>query len=109
MVPYFDRRNPLYAVEVDPVTFTYSERQVVTDARREGLPFELPCLHMSKLCPNQGNRQLMIFRAIDRFITSSEDFQGSSEARSDIISAAGIHCAEIIYRGDTPDPWEFGD
>jgi hypothetical protein len=106
--PYFDRRNPLYAVDVDPVTFEYTERQVVCDARIEGFPFDAPCLDMSKLCPNQGNRQLIHFRLVDRFMTSVEDFEGSDEARADMMAKAGIHYAEIVYEGDIPDPWDFG-
>jgi hypothetical protein len=105
--PYFDRRNPLYAIDVDPVTFEYTKRQIVSDARVEGLPFDAPRLDMSKLCQNQGNRQLIHFRTIDKFITSFEDFDGQDEKQAEMIAASGIHYAEIVYEGDIPDPWEF--
>jgi len=103
--PHFDRRNPLYAIDVDLETFEYTDRKVVSDARVEGLPFEEPRFDMSKLCPNQGNRQFIHFRAIDKFITSNTEFQGTDEARAQIMAAAGIHYAEILYEGDIPDPW----
>ena len=105
--PYFDRRNPLYATEVDPVTFEYTSHRVVCDARKGNFPFDAPCLDMSKLCPNQGNRQLIHFRTIDRYMTSYEEFMGPDEKAAEVIAAAGIHYAEIEYDGEVPNPWEF--
>jgi hypothetical protein len=105
--PQSDRRNPLFAIDVDPKTFAYNRRRVVCDARLEGLPFDSPYLDMSKLCPNQGNRQLIIFRTIDQFMTSSENFRGSDQERAVRLAPAGIHHAEILYHGRVADAWEF--
>ena len=76
------------------------------DLRAEGLPFNTPFADMSKLCPNQGNRQLLLFRAIDRQHTA--DLQpGEEPLADDALRPAGIHCAELVYEGETPDPWCF--
>ena len=90
------KRNPLYVVDVDPVTFEQAEPAVVFDAVAEGLPFHNPFADMSKLCLNQGARQLVVFRCIDGRMTTGPGSDApvfSDEA----FQAAGIHYAELVY------------
>ncbi len=104
--PHGDGRNPLYVFEVDPVTLEYSNPETVVDLRAEGLPFNTPFADMSKLCPNQGNRQLLFFRTIDRQHTA--DLQpGEAPLGDPALRAAGIHYAELVYEGKIADPWCF--
>jgi len=104
--PYGHKRNPLYAFEVDPVTFEYSGPKIVLDTVAEGVPFHNPFADMSKLCPNQGNRQLLVIRTIDARMTTGPHSKARmyTDAAYD---AAGIHYAELIYGGDVADQWTF--
>ena len=106
--PYGDNRNPLYVIEVDPATFAYSEPRLVADARALGLPLEPPFMDMSKLCPAQGDRQLLLFRTIARRMTTGPRPE-VPDPTADELAAAGIHYAELVY-AEPPEPvWTFAE
>ena len=104
--PYNDKRNPLYVFEVDPETFVYSEPRVVVDLRAEGIPFPNPFADMAKLCPHQGDRQLLIFRTIDRQMTADPQ-PGEAPLTEAAMAAGGIHYAELRYSEAMPETWTF--
>ena len=104
--PYNDKRNPLYVFEVDPETFAYSEPRVVVDLRAEGIPFPNPFADMAKLCPHQGDRQLLIFRTIDRQMTADPQ-PGEAPLTEAAMAAGGIHYAELRYSEAMPETWTF--
>ena len=98
-------RQRLCIWDVDTDRIELSNERVILDSVDEGLPFSNPGLDMSKLCPNQGRRQLILFRTI----TLKQTARGSADppftpAEHD---AAGVFHAEINYAHDVPDPWEF--
>jgi hypothetical protein len=66
-----------------------------------------PFVDMSKLCPNQGNRQLLVMRLIDRDMTA-DDVQESFDRNAAAWEAGGIHYAELIYDDAPRDRWVFG-
>ena len=100
--PYGDSRNPLYCFDVDPITFKYSNRQVVLDTRKEHLPFHTPFIDHAMLYPHPGGRkQIISFRAINRTQTTG----GSTTP--DELEKSGIHYSELIYDKEYPNPWRF--
>jgi hypothetical protein len=105
--PHGDKRNPLYAFEVDPETLDYSDPVIVFDARDE-LPFETPFCDMSKLCPAQGNKQLLVFRVIDDTQTTDRE-PPSADAEAEWLAAAGVHAVEFTYDNVEPEQWTFAD
>jgi hypothetical protein len=98
-------RNPLCAWEVDPASFELSNPQLILDATAAKLPFFSPLIDMCKLCPNQGRRQLLLFRVITRRQTAHQDLEHPLTPQEHAL--AGIHHSEIIYGDDVPEPWEF--
>ena len=101
--PYQDRRNPLYMFEVNSDTFEYSAPVPVFDARAAGLPFEPPFVDMSRLCDHQGNRQILLFRAIASRMTCPH----GAEITAAAMAAAGVHAMEITYDHTEAMEWEF--
>jgi hypothetical protein len=99
-------RDPLLCWSVDPKRFALTDRRVIADAREAHLPFASPRMDMSKLCPNQGARQLVVFRAI----TGKQTWfagRGPSPVRAEEHERAGVHHAEILYREPVADPWDL--
>jgi hypothetical protein len=95
-------RNPLYCFDVDPITFEYSNRRVVLDARKEEFPFRTPFIDHAMIYPHPGGRkQIISFRAINRSQTTG----GSTTP--DELERSGIHYSELIYDKEYPNPWEF--
>ncbi len=102
--PIYERRNPLYCVDVDPTTFKYSNRQVVLDASKEKLPFGRPYIDHAMLYPHPGGRkQIVSFRAINR----SQTITFGDPTTTDELEASGVHYSELIYDEEYPNPWEF--
>lgn len=69
--PYGRGRDPLFCWDIDPETFVASNRQVIFDSVKAGLPFRreaIPVVDMCKLLPNQGSRQLAVHRVRVRAI-----------------------------------------
>jgi len=98
-------RTPLCCWDVSPKDFSVSDRRVILDARKQGMPFYNPFVDMAKLCPHQGRRQLLLFRVITRRQTADQDMDQPITAREH--AEAGIHYAELVYREDVPEPWRF--
>jgi hypothetical protein len=98
-------RDPLLCWKVNTDDFSLSEPRKVVDTREEGLSFSQPTVDMSKLCPNQGRRQLVVFRCISMRQTAAP--AGGPPLSAEEHEAAGVHCAEIIYGGDVEEPWSF--
>jgi hypothetical protein len=100
--PYGDRRNPLYCFDVDPMTFKYTNRQVVCDARKEEVPFRTPFIDHAMVYPHPGGRrQMVVFRAINLTQTTG----GSTTP--DELDKSGIHYSELVYDKEYPNPWKF--
>jgi len=100
--PYGDQRNPLYCFDVDPVTFQYSNRQVVLDARKEQLPFRAPYIDHAMIYPHPGGRkQIISFRTINRTQTIGKS------TTPDELESSGVHYSELIYDREYPNPWQF--
>jgi len=93
--PYKEKRNPLYAFEVNTDDFSYSQPITLFDAHKE-LPFDPAFCDMSKLCPAVGNKQLLFFRAIDQRMTT-EDVLEDQEDWQKRMAIAGIHAVELEY------------
>lgn len=100
-------RDPLCMWDVDPETFTLSNRHVIVDLCEAGFPFAQPGADMSKLCPNLGRRQLIVFRAITLRQTA-EPAEGPPITPEEH-AAAGVHYAEIRYSGPVQDAWRFAE
>jgi len=98
-------RDPLCIWDVDPQTYELENRRVIVDLREAGLPFAQPGADMSKLSPNRGRRQLIIFRAITLRQTA-EPAKGPPVTPEDH-AAAGVHYAEIRYDDTVQEPWRF--
>lgn len=102
-------RAALCCWDVDPDRFTLSNRRVAFDAHAAGLGFDQPMVDMAKLCPAQGGRQLLLFRAIDRSHTCHPP---TGAARPPVpLDYAGIHAAEFMFTQpkDGEREWEFAD
>lgn len=99
-------RQRLCIWDVDTDRIELSNERVILDSVDEGLPFSNPGLDMSKLCSNQGRRQLIIFRTI----TLKQTARGSADPPFTPAehAAAGVYHAEINYAEDVPDRWDFG-
>ena len=104
--PYGDRRNPLYCFDVDPTDFSYSNRQVVLDCRKEGLPFYQPFADHAMLYPYAGGRkQIVSCRAITLKQTCRQ--ADDPEITTEELEKSGVHYSELVYDQDYPQPWEF--
>ena len=99
-------RHPLCCWDIDPTTFDYSNRQVVIDVEKEGLPFRAPFVDIPKLLPPHNGRQIIVTRAINGNMTCnwSNDPDPPSDAAMEY---AGIHYAEIEYDQPVGDLWAF--
>jgi len=106
--PHGHKRNPLYAIDVDPQTFDYGEPRVVFDAAKAGLPLVNPFVDMSKLCSPQGNEQKLVFRTI---AISQTTGPGSSAPRptEPEMAAAGLHYATLTFDRPANNDWLFKD
>lgn len=105
MTPYGDRRNPLYAFDVDPDGFLYTQRHTVMDSRQIGLPLTEPFLDHVHLFEPMGDRQLLTVRTITRRqVWRDDDGVPPSQEEMD---AAGIHYVEIVYDRPCPPRWIF--
>jgi len=99
--PYGDARNPLYCFDVDPITFEYSNRRVVLDART-ALPFRTPTIDHAMIYPHScGRKQIISFRAINLSQTTG------GYTTPDELDKSGIHYSELIYDKEYPNPWGF--
>ena len=97
--PIYERRYPLYCFDVDPMTFKYSNRQVVFDAPKEKVPFGRPYIDHTMLYPHQGGRkQIISFRAINR----SQTIIIGEPTTPDELEASGVHYSELIYDKEYP-------
>ena len=100
--PYGDKRNPLYCFDVDPITFKYSNRQVVLDSRKENIPFRRPFIDHAMLYPHPGGRkQIISFRAINISQTVGDSTTPAELEKS------GVHYSHLVYDKEYPNPWEF--
>lgn len=98
-------RSRLCCWDVDPETFELTNKRVILDARQAKLPMEDPFVDMAKLCPAQGNRQLLLFRCIDHSHTGNKPCQSSQNDAG--FALAGIHAAQFTYSEPTPEVWCF--
>ena len=104
--PYGDKRNPLYCFDVDPTNFSYSNRQVVLDCRKEGLPFHQPFADHAMLYPYAGGRkQIVSFRAITLKQTCRQS--DDPEITADELEKSGVHYSELVYDREYPQTWQF--
>lgn len=103
--PYGHKRNPLYCIEVDPVTFDYAPPRVVFDAQAADLPLVEPFLDMSKLCAPQANEQKLVFRLIARSQTTGPGSDAPAPTDEEM-NIAGIHYATLEY-DNAAEAWEF--
>jgi len=104
-VPIPHERTPLCCWDIRLKDFSASSRRVILDARKQGMPFYNPFIDMAKLCPNQGRRQLLLFRVITRRQTADQDMDHGITEREH--AEAGIHYSELIYEEDAAEPWRF--
>lgn len=100
-------RNPLYCYDVDPTDFSYSNRQVVLDCRKEGLPFYTPFADHAMLYPYAGGKkQIISFRVITRKQTCRQ--ADDPKVTEEELEKSGVHYSELVYDREYPQPWEFG-
>ena len=101
------RRNPLVYYNVAGDLSRFDGPHTLVDAKAVGLPFHTPCLDMSKLCPAQGRRQLLVFRAITVHQTANlAPVKDPNPPTADEHAAAGVHAVELVYSRGT-DTWTF--
>ncbi len=99
-------RNPLYCLDVDPTDFSYSNKQLVLDCCKEGLPFYIPFADHAMLYPYVGGRkQIVSFRVITHKQTCRQ--ADDPEVTAEELEQSGIHYAELIYDQEYPLPWNF--
>lgn len=105
--PYGHSRNPLYCVDVDPADFSYSNRQVVLDCGKEGLPFYLPFVDHAMLYPYAGGKtQIVSFRVIAHKQTYRQ--ADDPPVTAEELEKSGVHYSELRYDQDCPKLWQFG-
>ena len=98
-------RDPLCLWDVDPNTFAHTNKRIVCDGREQGFPFAQPGFDMSKLSPHEGDRQIVVFRAITLRQTAQP--AKGPEVTAAEHEAAGVYSAEIRYAEEQPPEWEF--
>ena len=104
--PYKDSRNPLYCFDVDPTNFSYSNRQVVLDSRKEGLPFYMPFVDHAMLYPYAGGKkQIVSFRVITHKQTKQQ--AQDPDVTPEELEKSGVHYCELLYDQEYAVPWEF--
>ena len=86
-------RAVLVCWDVDPDTLRTHHPRVLLDARAMDWPFSDPLVDMAKLCPAQGNRQLLLVRVIDRSHTAT--LPNATIAPPEAFAMAGIHALEL--------------
>lgn len=104
--PYGQKRNPLYMIRVDPVTFDYGDPVVVLDAEQADLGLVNPFLDMAKLCPGEGDHQRLVFRTISASMTTGPA-SGAPPPTEAEMAVAGIHCAALVYDEPSDSQWAF--
>lgn len=100
-------RTPLCCWDIELPNFSISKRRIIFDAGQSSLPFHDPMIDMAKLCPHQGNRQLLFYRVIAQRMTVTSS--GKKPLTLNEYNAAGIYCSEIIYDEEFPDEWDFAE
>lgn len=98
-------RATLGCWDVDPDTLHLSRSRVLLDSRMMGWGFNDPVVDMAKLCPPQGRRQLLLFRAIDRSHTAN--MQTKPTTSPEAFALAGIHAIELTLPEPAADEWAF--
>jgi len=99
-------RNPLNCFDVDPKDFSYSNKQVVLDCRKEGLPFYIPFADHAMLYPYAGGKkQIITFRVITHKQTMRQ--ADDPEVTAEELEKSGVHYSELIYDQECPQLWEF--
>ena len=98
-------RAVLVSCDVDADTLQTHHPRVLLDARTMDWPFNDPLVDMAKLCPPQGNRQLLLCRVIDRSHTA--DIPPDAMAAPGAFALAGIHAIELTLRHPAPPEWSF--
>ncbi len=99
-------RNPLNCFDVNPADFSYSNKQVVLDCRKEDLPFYMPFADHAMLYPYAGGKkQIVTFRVITHKQTCRQ--ADEPEVTAEELEKSGVHYSELIYDQEFPLPWEF--
>ncbi|MHC4874005.1 MAG: hypothetical protein ACYTFY_19320 [Planctomycetota bacterium] len=96
--PYSHARNPLYAIDIDPLTFKAGDSHQIFDCvKNKVLPNStIPRAEMAKLLPHPGgNRQTVIWRVRTKNI--GEQYGSLEPVTDEMKEAHGIYYAEIVY------------
>jgi len=102
--PYGEKRNPLYAWEVDLVGGLprVGEPTVVFDAAAHDIPFDRPFADFAQVLEPMGRIQPVVFRLIDSKMTT-----GGGIASRAALAAAGIHRVDLVYEAPAEPEWVF--
>lgn len=110
--PYGEKRNPLFCWDVNPNDFSLSNRRVIFDFYERGLYIQGddrlkdsqgPMAGFVKLCPHQGNTQLLTHR-VTKAGGQADSIQGSN---ADERAYFGSYASEFTY-DHMPEPaWVF--
>jgi hypothetical protein len=104
--PYGDMRNPLYAFDVHPTTFEYSNTRVILDCRKANLTFHQPMIDHAMIYPHAGGRrQLVSFRAIT--LKQTKQDAEDPDTTPEELEKSGVYCSELVYDKDYPNAWNF--
>lgn len=110
--PYGEKRNPLYCWDVNTDDFSLSNRRVVFDFYERGLysrgdkrleNSQGPMAGFVKLCPHQGNKQLLTHRVTKAGGQADYSKGGDVEERAHF----GSYVSEFTFEKKSRQTWAF--